>query len=82
MFKSRRSQIAQHLRGVLIDQLSNGLQLDDEFVCDQQIRGKVTETRAVFVEHCERVLLTDVQANLTEAIGQGVLIDFLSMSVP
>jgi hypothetical protein len=82
MLKSGRSKIAQYLRGMLVDQLAAGLQLDDRFVFDEQISKKLAERRTVLIINTEGMLLPYGQAAIEKTVSQRVLVDLLEMSVP
>ena len=61
---------------------AGGLQLNDKPVVHEKVRVVFPKDFSVFVMHHEWVLLFDVKTQLSQAVGQSILIHFFEMPVP
>ena len=81
MFFVGGAEIAEKLGGMFIENGTDGLEFDDEFIFNEEVRGKLAKWRAVFVVNIKRVLLYYVDALFAQAMSERVLVDFFEMSV-
>lgn len=67
MLKSRGLEIAKQLRDMFIRNRLGGLELDNKYI---------------LVQHSHGMLLLHVMAEFSQSMSQGVLVNFLQMTMP
>ena len=82
MLKSRGFEITKQLRDMFINERLGGLEFDNKYVLDQQVCKKITQHSTIFVQHPHRMLLLYFQAQFSQSMGQGILVNSLQMTVP
>jgi hypothetical protein len=60
----------------------DGLQFNNNPPLNNQIRVKITKDCAIFVKNLNRMLLLDIQTGFTQSVRQGILVDFLQVTMP
>src|SRR5205807_7455576 len=82
MFDAGSPQVTQELCNMFIDHGARSFYLDHQLVFNKQISVKIAEQGSILVEHLQRMLLLHVESLFSQTMSQGILIDFLQMSVP
>ena len=82
MLQLTSPEIPQNLGCVLLGKGSDCLQLDNKFVGDNQVGGKVTQQTAIFIVDAKRNLLIHLQLFLPETVSQRIFTNLLRMTVP
>lgn len=60
----------------------DGLQFNNNPPLNNQIRVKIAKDCAIFVKNLNRKLLADIQPGFTQSVRQGILVDFLQVTMP
>ena len=82
MLDARRPEVAQKLGDMFIAKGSAGFEFDDQAVIDKKIGEEISEWGGILIEDADRMLLQRRDPDLLQAVGEPVLIDLFSMSVP
>ena len=74
-------EVPEKLRHMLVRHGACGFQFDDQAALDKEVSVVVAKDSAIFIVDFDRMLLFHIQAELTEPVGQRVLIHFLQMTM-
>jgi len=81
MLHPHRSEIAEQLSHVLVNQRPAGLQLDDQASIGDEIGVKFAQYGTILVEDAQWMLLIHLNALLAQAMSKSILVDFFEVAM-